>query len=347
MAQRALISQDRSRESYPPGEDGARTATQRAHYGGGRRGTETENSAVQLIRGTETALDTEAPIMLVSGFLGARDEIRKAVGSLKTLPKAAVWRRGWTQERTGLRRGDWTQERGLDSGRDWTQERGLDSGEGTGLERGLDLGVDWTRERTGLGRGLYSGQGTGSGERTGLRRGLDSGEGTGLRRGLDSGERTGLRGGDWTQGRGLNSGEGTELRRGDWTQERGLDSREELDLGGDWTQESGLGSRVGWLASLVCGVTVQRDRAGFLGRVERGEDSLDRHPGTGVSEAREGRRVSRRRCRGQGTIQVPRALRRSALVPSSCSLLERWPWRDLQLWTALSSLWEVTRAGEE
>ena len=118
MAQRALISQDRSRESYPPGEDGARTATQRAHYGGGRRGTETENSAVQLIRGTETALDTEAPIMLVSGFLGARDEIRKAVGSLKTLPKAAVWRRGWTQERTGLRRGDWTQERGLDSGRD-------------------------------------------------------------------------------------------------------------------------------------------------------------------------------------------------------------------------------------
>ena len=208
-------------------------------------------------------------------------------------------------------------EKGLDSGEDWTQERGLDSGR------------DWTQER-----------------------GLDSGEGTGLERGLDLGvdwtqEGTGLRGGDWTQGRGLNSGEGTELRRGDWTQERGLDSREELDLGGDWTQESGLGSRVGWLASLVCGVTVQRDRAGFLGRVERGEDSLDRHPGTGVSEAREGRRVSRRRCRGQGTIQVPRALRRSALVPSSCSLLERWPWRDLQLWTALSSLWEVTRAGEE
>ena len=149
VAQRALISQDRSRESYPPGEDGARTATQRAHYGGGRRGTETENSAVQLIRGTETALDTEAPIMLVSGFLGARDEIRKAVGSLKTLPKAAVWRRGWTQERTGLRRGDWTREgtglgSGLDSGADWSRER-------TVLRAGdWFRGEDWTQEGTGL-----------------------------------------------------------------------------------------------------------------------------------------------------------------------------------------------------
>ena len=73
------------------------------------------------------------------------------MGSLKTLPKAAVWRRGWTQERgldsgegTGLRREDWTQERGLDSGEetglrreDWTQERGLDSGERAGLRGGL------------------------------------------------------------------------------------------------------------------------------------------------------------------------------------------------------------------
>ena len=172
MAQRALISQDRSRESYPPGEDGARTATQRAHYGGGRRGTETENSAVQLIRGTETALDTEAPIMLVSGFLGARDEIRKAVGSLKTLPKAAVWRRGWTQERTGLRRGDWTQERGLDSRGDWTWEW-------TGLGSGLVSGEDCTQ-----GRGLVQG------------RGLDSGGDWTQGRGLDSGERTELRRGD-------------------------------------------------------------------------------------------------------------------------------------------------------
>ena len=168
-----------------------------------------------------------------------------------------------------------------------------------------------------------------------------------MEKGLDSGERTGLRRGDWTQERGLDSGERTGLRRGDWTRERRLDSGERTGLRrGDWTQESGLGSGAGWLASLVCGVTVQWDRAGFLGRVER-EDSLDRHPGTGVSEAREGRRVSRRRCRGQGTIPVPRALRRSALVPSSCSLLERWLWRDLQLWTALSSLWEATRAGEE
>lgn len=128
-------------------------------------------------------------------------------------------------------------------------------------------------------------EGAGFGGRTGLGGGLDSGRRLDLEEDRTRG-RTGLRGGDWTQGRGLGSG-------------------------------------VGWVASLVCGVTVQWDRAGFLGRVERGEESVDRHPGTRVCEAGEGRRVSRSRCRGQRTIRVPRALRRSALVPSSPGLLER------------------------
>ena len=62
------------------------------------------------------------------------------MGSLKTLPKAAVWRRGWTQER-GLDSGE-----GIGLGRgDWTQERGLDSGEGTGLRR-----AGWAQGRAGL-----------------------------------------------------------------------------------------------------------------------------------------------------------------------------------------------------
>lgn len=131
VAQRALISQDRSRESYPPREDGDRTASQRIPYGGGRRhrGTERKGSAAAERHG-------DSP-----GHRGAHHcwsavswrhwgKIRRAVGSLKTLPKAVVWRRGWTQE-GGLGSGGRTEHRG----EDWTQEGGLDSGGRIGLRR--------------------------------------------------------------------------------------------------------------------------------------------------------------------------------------------------------------------